>query len=42
MIGFVMGVITSILLFAVWRFVLPTAFLIAIITGVVMCDVNTV
>ena len=42
MIGFVMGILASIMLFAVWRFVLPTALIIGLITGVAMCDVDTI
>jgi len=42
MIGFIIGIFTSILVVAIWRFVLPTALVLAIITGAVICDADTI
>jgi hypothetical protein len=42
MMGFIMGIVTSILVVLVWRFVLPIALVLAILTGAVICDAETI
>jgi hypothetical protein len=40
--GLIIGIFTSILVVLLWRFVLPIALVLAIITGAVICDAETI